>query len=139
MTNTIDYIHQMIVSYPLMEPIAKQAIQSMQLPKGSHGLDAGCGIGLQIPLLADEVGQNGQITGLDISPEFLHHAEKRMRKSSLSEQVSFKEGDIRELPFEDDEFDWETFENSHSRMMSSIGSGAHAARDMLPLLTHHWL
>lgn len=90
----------------LREPVMRSAIQALQLPSGSRGLDAGCGIGLQALLLAGEVGPAGHITGLDLSPELLEHAEKIVEKAGLSERISLHEGDVNKLPFEDDAFDW---------------------------------
>ena len=81
-------------------------IRYLNLPSGSHGLDAGCGIGLQLPLLAEAVGQSGHVTGLDISPEFLKHAGTILKESGMSERITFKQGDIYNLPFEDNTFDW---------------------------------
>ncbi len=69
-------------------------------------MDAGCGIGLQAALLAEAVGPAGHITGLDISPEFLLHAEATVNRLGLSEQIAFRAGDVRQLPFDDDTFDW---------------------------------
>jgi demethylmenaquinone methyltransferase/2-methoxy-6-polyprenyl-1,4-benzoquinol methylase len=69
-------------------------------------LDAGCGIGLQALLLAEAVGTAGHVTGLDVSPGLLLHAEETVRKAGLSDQISFKEGNVAELPFEDNTFDW---------------------------------
>ena len=106
MTETGDYIRRLSVSNPLIEPTVRSAIQALQLPLGSRGLDAGCGIGLQALLLAEAVGSNGHVTGLDISPEFLLHGEEIVKKSGLSGQISFREGDVRELPFDDGAFDW---------------------------------
>jgi demethylmenaquinone methyltransferase/2-methoxy-6-polyprenyl-1,4-benzoquinol methylase len=106
MTDTDAYLHRLEVSTPLLEPTVCAAIQALQLPWGSRGLDAGCGIGLQAVLLAEAVGPNGHITGLDISPQFLRHAVDIVTRSGLSERISFQEGDIRELPFDDDTFDW---------------------------------
>ncbi len=37
---------------PLREPVLQAAIQALQLAPGTHGLDIGCGIGLQELLLA---------------------------------------------------------------------------------------
>lgn len=84
----------------------RSAIQALQLPAGSQGLDAGCGIGLQALLLAEAVGPTGHVTGLDLSPEFLLHAEEMVQRAGLSEHISFREGDVRQLPFDDDAFDW---------------------------------
>jgi demethylmenaquinone methyltransferase/2-methoxy-6-polyprenyl-1,4-benzoquinol methylase len=46
-------------------------ISGLKLPRGSQGLDAGCGIGLQCLLFAEEVGLSGHVTGIDISTEML--------------------------------------------------------------------
>lgn len=106
MTDTDTYIQRLAVSNPMAEPTLRSAIQALQLPSGSRGLDAGCGIGLQALLLAEAVGPAGHVTGLDISPEFLLHAEEIVKKSGLSERISFQEGDVRKLPFKDNTFDW---------------------------------
>jgi demethylmenaquinone methyltransferase/2-methoxy-6-polyprenyl-1,4-benzoquinol methylase len=94
------------VSNPLREPVLRSAIQVLQFPVGSQGLDAGCGIGLQALLLAEAVGPTGHITGLDLFPVFLNHAEEIVDKAGLSGRISFREGDVNKLPFDDDTFDW---------------------------------
>jgi demethylmenaquinone methyltransferase/2-methoxy-6-polyprenyl-1,4-benzoquinol methylase len=104
--NTDTHIKSLTEANILREAILRSAIQTLQLPLGSRGLDAGCGIGLQAMLLAEAIGPAGHVTGLDLSPEFLVHAEKIVRKSGFSEQISFQEGDIDRLPFNDDTFDW---------------------------------
>jgi demethylmenaquinone methyltransferase/2-methoxy-6-polyprenyl-1,4-benzoquinol methylase len=102
-----DYFVQMAyVSNPLREPILRSALQALQFPLGSRGLDAGCGIGLQALLLAEAVGPAGHVTGLDLSPEFLDYAREMVEKAGLSEQISFRKGDVNKLPFDDDAFDW---------------------------------
>jgi ubiquinone/menaquinone biosynthesis C-methylase UbiE len=106
MTDTDAYIESLMVTNPLVEPVHRSAIQALQLPLGSRGLDAGCGIGLQALLLAEAVGPAGHITGLDLSPEFLVHAREIVERAGLSERISFQEGDVRELPFDDETFDW---------------------------------
>jgi len=57
-------------------------------------------------LLVEAVGPAGHVTGLDLSPEFLIHAERVAERDGLSGQVSFQEGDVNQLPFDDDTFDW---------------------------------
>jgi ubiquinone/menaquinone biosynthesis C-methylase UbiE len=106
MSDVDTYIHKLAISNPLMEPTVQAAIQALQLPAGSRGLDAGCGIGLQAVLLAKAVGPAGHITGLDLSPEFLLYAEATTHKLGLSEQITFRVGDVRRLPFDDNAFDW---------------------------------
>jgi len=106
MSDLEDYIEKLRVTDPLRAPLLRSAIQALELPKGSHGLDAGCGIGLQIPLLADAVGPGGHVTGLDVLPELLAHAEPLTEGLGLEDRVSLKQGDINDLPFEDNTFDW---------------------------------
>jgi len=106
MTDTDDYIQKMVASQPLAEHTVRAAIKALELPAGSDGLDAGCGIGLQSLLLAQAVGTRGHVTGLDISSEFLRHAREMVKGSPVAEQLSFRDGDVRHLPFEDGAFDW---------------------------------
>jgi SAM-dependent methyltransferase len=94
------------VTDSLREPTLREMVRVLKLPGGSRGLDAGCGIGLQCRLLAEEVGPAGHVTGLDISAEMLEHGKVLVKKAGLSEQISFREGDIASLPFEDNAFDW---------------------------------
>ncbi len=106
MTDTDAYLQSLVVTNPLVQPIHRSAIQALQLPFGSRGLDAGCGIGLQALLLAEAVGPAGYVTGLDLSPEFLVYAGEIVERAALSERISLQEGDVRELPFDDETFDW---------------------------------
>ncbi|MFX1355545.1 MAG: class I SAM-dependent methyltransferase [Promethearchaeota archaeon] len=106
MTETDQYMQRLYVTDPLREPVLRAAIGVLHLPEGSRGLDAGCGIGLQVPLLAEAVGPSGHVTGLDLRPEFLVEAERIAEESGLSGQVFFQQGDVNKLPFEHDTFDW---------------------------------
>lgn len=106
MTDTAAYIQRLLQANPLREPVLRSAIQALQLPAGSCGLDIGCGIGLQELLLAEAVGREGHVTGTDIMPEFLAYGEKLAAQADLSERITFREGDLNRLPFEADSFDW---------------------------------
>jgi ubiquinone/menaquinone biosynthesis C-methylase UbiE len=100
------YAEKLLVTNPLREPVVRAVIRALQLPQGSRGLDAGCGIGLQALLLAEAVGPAGHVTGLDVSPGFLARAAGYADQSGLSERVSFQKGDVNKLPFDDGVFDW---------------------------------
>jgi demethylmenaquinone methyltransferase/2-methoxy-6-polyprenyl-1,4-benzoquinol methylase len=106
MTDTDAYIQRLLEANPLREPVLRSAIQELQLPVGSRGLDIGCGIGLQELLLVKAVGGEGHVTGMDILPEFLTYGEDLARQAGLSKRVTFQEGDMNGLPFEADSFDW---------------------------------
>lgn len=100
------YAHRLVLSDFLREPALRAAIQGLQFPVGSQGLDAGCGIGLHTVPLAEIVGMEGHVTGLDLSPEFLLLAKERAEDSGLSARISFREGDLNNLPFDNNTFDW---------------------------------
>jgi len=90
----------------LREPVVRSAIQALQFPPGTRGLDVGCGIGSHTLLLADAVMPAGHVTGLDLSPEQLAYAREAAKESELSKHVSFREGDMKDLPFGDNTYDW---------------------------------
>ena len=104
--DTDSYLQSLVVTGPLQEPVLRSAIQTLDLPPESRGLDAGCGIGLQAMLLAEAVGPAGHVTGIDLSREFLAYARDIAEKAGMSEQVTFQEGDMKSLPFNDATFDW---------------------------------
>ena len=100
------YIQSMLVANPLREPTLPAMVRELHLPKGSRGLDAGCGIGLICPLLAEEVGIAGHVTGLDVSAEMLDYGREMVKEAGLSERISFQQGDVANLPFDNNAFDW---------------------------------
>lgn len=106
MTDTNLYIQRLLEANPLRESVLRSAIQALQLPLGSHCLDVGCGIGLQTLLLADAVGSEGHVIGVDILPELLEFGKNLVGKAGLSERITFREGDMSRLPFAENTFDW---------------------------------
>ena len=72
-------------------------------PIGSNVLEAGCGVGAQtVPLARNSPG--ARITCFDISPASLAGAEDRVRAAGLP-PPTFRQGDLRALPFPDASFD----------------------------------
>lgn len=106
MSDTDLYIQRLLEANPLREPLLRSVIESLQLPQGSRGLDAGCGIGLQTLLLLEAVGTEGSITGLDVLPELLAYGSDMVKNAGLSGQITFREGSVSSLPFEENTFDW---------------------------------
>jgi demethylmenaquinone methyltransferase / 2-methoxy-6-polyprenyl-1,4-benzoquinol methylase len=102
-----DYMIRMTsVSEPLRSPVLSAAIKWLGLPEGGHGLDAGCGIGLQALLLAKASGAQGHVTGVDLAGELLVHAKGNLKTHELSRRICFCQGDLMGLPFMNDSFDW---------------------------------
>jgi ubiquinone/menaquinone biosynthesis C-methylase UbiE len=106
MSKPEDTIQKLLQANPLREPVLRTVIQSLHLPAGSHGIDIGCGIGLQSLLLAEAVGPLGCVTGVDILPELLWVADNRVNTAGLSDRIMLQQADMKALPFADASFDW---------------------------------
>jgi SAM-dependent methyltransferase len=72
-------------------------------PAGSRVLEAGCGIGAQTVILAKN-SPDALITSLDISEDSLKRAQEKVRHEGIT-NVTFRQGDIFNLPFEPESFD----------------------------------
>lgn len=102
----VSYLGMAAWVHRVTEPAIRAAIRALQLPPGSRGLDAGCGIGNHTLWLAEAVSPAGHVTGVDISPDCLARAEEVASKTELAEQVLFQYGDLNHLPFDAGAFDW---------------------------------
>jgi len=76
---------------------------------GQSILDAGAGSGWVSRLIA-RTAPGAQVTGIDISPDFVAYAARRAAEEGLG-NLSHRVGDITALPFESDSFDlvWSQF------------------------------
>ncbi len=106
MSETQDYARMLFKTNRFTEAAVRQAIRELQIRTGSSGLDLGCGVGSNTLWLGEAVGRYGKVTGLDVAPEFLDLARQTVRQSPHPGIFTFREGDLRELPFADDSFDW---------------------------------
>jgi len=104
--NTEKYLERLTLSDTFRESVIRTAVNEIQLPSGSKGLDAGCGAGFYTLMLAEATGRCGHVTGLDMEEDFLTKGRGLAAAAGMMERVSFIQGDISELPFEDNSFDW---------------------------------
>ena len=77
-------------------------LSNLSLQLGETVLDAGCGTGLLLELLAESVGQNGKAQGIDYSNDMLAVAQSRCGDMS---QVSLAQGSVEQLEFDSASFD----------------------------------
>jgi SAM-dependent methyltransferase len=80
-------------------------IRDLHLEQGSFVVDAGCGPGLWTPLLAEAIGPDGHILGIDISAEALVTAQRRSNNKWYRRQVQYKRAALEQLPVEYGEAD----------------------------------
>lgn len=66
------------------EGLRGQAIAALGLQAGQTVLDVGCGTGLSLPRLSEQVGAEGRVIGIDLCPEMLAVASERVRGLALN-------------------------------------------------------
>jgi ubiquinone/menaquinone biosynthesis C-methylase UbiE len=83
----------------------KMAVDLLGLEKNALVLDMGTGTGAIIPYLAEQIGDEGQIIGVDFSEKMIGTAGERIRKLGIASKVKVMVADGTRLPFPDDHFD----------------------------------
>ncbi|WP_220210006.1 class I SAM-dependent methyltransferase [Reticulibacter mediterranei] len=86
-------------------PLDKRIVTWLQITPGSRVLDAGCGGGGVTRLLAQAVGSDGEVIGLDANPQLIEFNRSQEKDPNVAGQIQFQEADVLHLPFEDDTFD----------------------------------
>ena len=84
---------------PMTEAVLKLAAAS----PGEHVLDIGCGSGTTTLRLAEQVGADGSVTGIDLSAPMLAVAERRARE--IGSHAQFIEADVTDYAFAPKRFD----------------------------------
>lgn len=102
----INYLSLASAMHRLTGPAIRSALSALEIVPGSLGLDAACGNGDHSIWLAEAVSPHGRIIGLDICREGLFRARASSARAGLADRLTFLQGDLRCLPFEDHAFDW---------------------------------
>ena len=93
------------VHFEASRPQYEDMLGSVGLRPGWRVLDAACGSGSYLPLIARAVGPTGQITALDLAPENIAVVAARLGGWALPCPVATQVGSLLALPFPDDHFD----------------------------------
>jgi SAM-dependent methyltransferase len=72
---------------------------------GERVLDVACGTGALTRVVAQSIGPNGRVVGLDLSPDMLAEARKTTLDPSSAAPIEWREGDVNAIPFENETFD----------------------------------
>ena len=75
------------------------------VPAGAQVVDIGCGTGELSLLLADLVGPEGRVFGVDLSARMLDVGRRKVDASPHRDRVRLEQGDALALPFEEGRFD----------------------------------
>jgi ubiquinone/menaquinone biosynthesis C-methylase UbiE len=84
--------------------IIDSTIALLELHPQHHVLDIGFGGGVSLSRLARTVN-GGLISGIDLSPDMVHEAERRFRRLIAEGRMRVQLGDVSHLPFPDAAFD----------------------------------
>ncbi len=92
---------RLILQAQLFQPFTRQVFQEAGIVPGMKVLDVGSGAGDVALLLAELVGPQGQVVGVDTNPLILETARRRAREAGLT-NVVFLSGDIASLKLAQD-------------------------------------
>jgi trans-aconitate 2-methyltransferase len=96
--------HQLKVAFNPRQSLLFQELKSLGLSSGSSVLELGCGIGVMTSLIA-MVARNGFIEAVDISPESVAEAQKRIKHQGM---ISFIAADLKHFESKRQNFDFIT-------------------------------
>jgi ubiquinone/menaquinone biosynthesis C-methylase UbiE len=95
----MDEVHRV----PDMASLRRFSIEALDLHPGHRMLEVGCGPALDAAELAERLGPDGHLTGVDSSEAMIAVAGRRAE--ALETPTLFRIADARELPFDDASFD----------------------------------
>ncbi len=96
-----------VISFQRHKAWRKETMRIMDVKPGSKALDVCCGTADWTIALAEAVGEQGKVVGLDFSENMLSVGKQKVEALQLK-QVELLHGNAMELPFEDNTFDYVT-------------------------------
>lgn len=93
------------VHFAAAGPEYAASLRSVGLQAGWRVLDAGCGRGNYLPLIAETVGPGGAVAALDLAPENIAVVDESVATWRLSVPITTHVGSVVALPFPDGSFD----------------------------------
>jgi ubiquinone/menaquinone biosynthesis C-methylase UbiE len=81
-----------------MKAYRSHAIKLLRLKRGNSVVELGCGTGLNFPLIIEQIGPEGRLVGVDLTPKMLECAQERVKHSGWK-NVELIQSDIAEYDF----------------------------------------
>lgn len=89
----------------VLAPLKTRTYKLMHVAPDQFVLDVGCGIGSDTLGLAQIIGPQGQVIGVDSDPQMIAKANRHAAELGVDGWTCHYEADALSLPFEDGEFD----------------------------------
>lgn len=86
------------------KPETLWTIKKLNIQSGEHILELGCGSGYAMKLIVEK-NVAEKVVGLDLSPAVIRSAAIRNKKALKNEKAKLVHGNVKSLPFEDDQFE----------------------------------
>ena len=87
------------------EPVRIAGLEYLDVQPGERALEIGFGTGHSLVRLAQSVGPDGRVDGVDLSDGMLELATQRLREAGLLDRVHLAAGDASTLTYGDDTVD----------------------------------
>ncbi|HAJ32203.1 MAG TPA: 2-heptaprenyl-1,4-naphthoquinone methyltransferase [Candidatus Atribacteria bacterium] len=81
------------------------ALERLDIKRGETVLEIGFGTGHCLKRMAESVGEDGRVYGIDISSGMLEVSKRRLEEAELLDRVKLYCGDALKMSYEDNEFD----------------------------------
>jgi SAM-dependent methyltransferase len=95
-----DYSRKLKLFNAFAAPELRAAIASLNIQRGCHVLDAGCGTGEALQWLAAAAGPRSRVVGIDLSKAHVTQA-----RATVGAGIEVLQGDLRDLPLTHASFD----------------------------------
>jgi len=86
------------------QALAREVIE-LGVPAGGQVLDVGTGPGFIALKVARLLGGRAHVVGLDLSPAMLAVAAENAHQAGMNDDITWREGDAKAMPFDDATFD----------------------------------
>ncbi len=81
-----------------MKAYRSHAVRLLHLKRGDFVVELGCGTGLNFPLLIEQIGPEGRLVGVDLTPKMLECAQERVEHTGWK-NVELVQSDIAAYDF----------------------------------------
>jgi ubiquinone/menaquinone biosynthesis C-methylase UbiE len=111
-------------------PATEYMLDALELAPGMRLLDVGSGVGGPARVAGARYGC--QVTGIDLSPDFVELARNLTERVGLTGHVTFDVGSATDLPYEDDSFDRAMLNHVGMNIADKAGVFAEVRRVLKP-------